>query len=364
MAAAESDSLISFIASMSGEGNLRVEENLGEGFVRLRVSEAERRQAKHDIQHVEDIVIELLRNARDAGAKNVYVATTTDEGVRTLVVLDDGCGIPADMHERIFEARVTSKLETMSQDRWGIHGRGMALFSIRQSARTAEVVSSDVGLGSSFRVVVDTASLDERADQSTWPTVEKQDDGSYACVRGPHNIVRSVCEFALEELDTLNVYLGSPAEIAATLYKQASGSLDASQLLFLDSEDAVPVVDRLGFASDAADFMRIAASIGIDLSERTAHRILAGSIKPQRTVRSRILRERVRKPATQAEVDLSRDPRGLKIASEDLESFSRALERDFGQIAEGYYLYLKDEPRIKVGRDTITVTFEVGKEEC
>ena len=72
---AEANELISFVASMTGEGNLRVEENLGEGFVRLRVSEAERRQAKHDIQHVEDIVIELLRNARDAGASQIFLAT-------------------------------------------------------------------------------------------------------------------------------------------------------------------------------------------------------------------------------------------------------------------------------------------------
>ena len=79
----DANELISFIASMSGEGNLRVEENLGEGYVRLRVSEAERRQAKHDIQHVEDIVIEMLRNARDAGADKVYLATTKEDGVRT-----------------------------------------------------------------------------------------------------------------------------------------------------------------------------------------------------------------------------------------------------------------------------------------
>ena len=109
--------LISFIASMSGEGNLRVEENLGEGFVRLRVSEAERRQAKHDIQHVEDIVVEMLRNARDAGARNIYVATSKEEGVRTLLFIDDGDGVPEDMRERIFDARVTSKLESMKMDR-------------------------------------------------------------------------------------------------------------------------------------------------------------------------------------------------------------------------------------------------------
>ena len=104
----DANELISFIASMSGEGNLRVEENLGEGYVRLRVSEAERRQAKHDIQHVEDIVIEMLRNARDAGADKVYLATTKEDGVRTLVFLDNGSGVPQDMQERIFDARVTS----------------------------------------------------------------------------------------------------------------------------------------------------------------------------------------------------------------------------------------------------------------
>ena len=98
---ADAQQLISFIASMTGEGNLRVEENLGEGFVRLRVAEAERRQAKHDIQHVEDIVIEMLRNARDARATSMYVATSKEGGVRTLLFLDNGSGVPQDMHERI-----------------------------------------------------------------------------------------------------------------------------------------------------------------------------------------------------------------------------------------------------------------------
>ncbi len=182
---ADGNDLISFIASMSGEGNLRVEENLGSGFVRLRVSEAERRQAKHDIQHVEDIVVEMLRNARDAGAQNIYVATYKEEGVRTLLFLDDGAGVPQDMQERIFDARVTSKLESMKMDRWGVHGRGMALFSIRQNTTTSEVVTSGAGLGSSFRVVVDTSELSERADQSSWPQTSKGDDGSLSVSRDP-----------------------------------------------------------------------------------------------------------------------------------------------------------------------------------
>ena len=64
-------SLVDFVASMGGERSLRVEENYGDGFVRLRVAEAERRQAKHDIRCIEDVVIEMLRNSRDAGAETL-----------------------------------------------------------------------------------------------------------------------------------------------------------------------------------------------------------------------------------------------------------------------------------------------------
>lgn len=101
--------LVDFISAAGQERSLRVEEDLGGGYVRLRVSEAERRQARHDIRCVEDAVIELLRNARDAGARHVYLATSKDGDVRTLVVLDDGRGIPKGLRERIFDARVTSK---------------------------------------------------------------------------------------------------------------------------------------------------------------------------------------------------------------------------------------------------------------
>ena len=359
----DTNELISFIASMSGEGNLRVEENLGEGFVRLRVSEAERRQAKHDIQHVEDIVIEMLRNARDAGATRIYLATAKEEGTRTLLFFDDGSGVPEDMRERIFDARVTSKLETMKMDRWGVHGRGMALFSIRQNVTSAEVVTSAPDRGSSFKVVVDTDSLGERSDQSSWPVASKDEEGNFVCSRGPHNIVRTACEFALEELHSCDVYLGTPTEIAATMYSHASATLDATKLLFIDDEASLPIVSRLGFASDAADFMRIASSIGVDISERTAHRILAGAIPPVKSVSSRLLRERESHPQHAGDVDLLRDRRGLKIAKDDLASFSRSLERDFEELAQRYYITLTGEPKIRVAKDRITVSFPIDKGE-
>ena len=317
----DANELISFIASMSGEGNLRVEENLGEGYVRLRVSEAERRQAKHDIQHVEDIVIEMLRNARDAGADQVYLATTKEDGVRTLV------------------------------------------FSIKQNTDEARVVTSGVDLGSAFKVSVAADRLSERADQSSWPQAVKDEDGRYVCARGPHNIIRAACEFALEELRGCDVYLGSPSEIAATLYAQASSRLDTSRLLFIDDENELPVVDRLGLASDAEDFIRICSGLGLEMSERTAHRILAGQIKPVRGVTARLLRERDSSSHAPAPVDLAKDRRGLRIAKDDMAQFSLAVERDFNDLAARYYLNLCGDPKIRVSRDRITVTFDLAKEE-
>lgn len=359
----DTNELISFIASMSGEGNLRVEENLGEGFVRLRVSEAERRQAKHDIQHVEDIVIEMLRNARDAGATRIYVATFKEEGMRSLLFLDNGCGVPEDMRDRIFDARVTSKLESMKMDRWGVHGRGMALFSIRQNVDDVEVVASGKDLGSSFKVLVNTNVLNERADQSSWPIASKDETGAYRCARGPHNILRTVCDFSLEEMHGCDVFIGSPTEIAATLYSHARGELDASRLLFLDNESTLPVTTRLGFAADAAEFMRIAETIGIDISERTAHRILSGAIAPLRSALSRLLRERDGNAPRLNEVDLVKDRRGLKIAPDDLSRFSRDVERCFEDLAQRYYLNMAGDPKIRVMKDRIMVSFPIEKGE-
>ena len=357
-----SGGLADFVSSLGGDRALRVEESLGEGFVRLRVAEAERRQAKHDVRCVEDAVMEMLRNARDAGARHIYVATTREGDLRTTTMLDDGSGIPEDMHERVFEARVTSKLETVHMDRWGIHGRGMALFSIRENAVSAEVVSSAPGKGTALRVVTDVNALPERADQSSWPAVGTDEDGRETCVRGPHNIVRTCCEFALEERGTCEVYLGSPAEVVATARARAPRSVDGSDLLFMDSLDELPVVERLRAAADARELRDQAAALGLEMSERTAHRIVSGQIRPLRGVAARLTRsgDVDRASAGEREVDLERDRRGLRIAPADAEEFSRLMERDFSMIADRYYLTLSAAPRVRVSGHRLTVTFDLA----
>lgn len=359
----DNEDLADFISSVSGEDLLAVEESFGDGYVRLRTAEAERRQAKHDIRSVEDIVIELLRNARDADASHIFVATGRSESSRTITVLDDGEGIPPEMHERIFEPRVTSKLDSMVVDHWGVHGRGMALYSIRCNALSALVKSSDKGLGSSFEVDVDLNALPEKTDQSNMPELEKDEEGELVVGRGPHNIARTVVEFALESKDRLSVYLGSPTDIAATLVERGRRNLDDKELLFCDDVEKLPVCLRPAAAADAAELVEICASLGIPISERTAHRILAGQI-PSSEPPLKQLNRAYLKSATRPKrgESMYKDKRGLKIAPEDLSRFSSALEEAFSTISGRYFLELSGTPKVTVGKDCITVKFPIDKE--
>lgn len=354
------DDLIDFVSSVSGDDYLKVEETLGDGFVRLCTAEAERRQAKHDIRHVEDIVIEMLRNARDAGANKIFLATTKGESNRSLSFLDNGCGIPQTMQGHIFEPRVTSKLETMVMDSWGVHGRGMALYSIKENASRAIVVSSEIDLGSAFYVDVDLEALPERHDQSTLPMLVKEEDGTRRIARGPHNIIRTVLEFALEEPD-VDVYLGSPSEICATLIHLGQRLLSYEDLFFADDSSKLPLFVRPATCADASELVNMSEKLGLAISERTAHRILAADIKSLRPLISKLVPQDAKDKTRQ--VDLFKDNRGLKIGKDDLQSFSRSLEGAFMPLGSRYYLSLKDSPTIRVGKDAITVRFEIDKED-
>lgn len=358
----DADRLIEFVSTVSGDAYLKVEENLGDGFVRLKISEAERRQAKHDIRSFEDVVVELLRNSRDAHAQRIFVATSRDGDSRTMTVIDDGIGVPPQLHAAIFEPRVTSKLETMVMDRWGVHGRGMALFSVKSNVSSVTVACSDLHRGMALRVVADVVtSLPERADQSTWPVVERDpEDGRIKVVRGPHNIVRRVVEFACEHPE-IDLYLGSPTEILATLHWTARDLLDTSDLMFCDDRSRMLVWHRPAVGADAAELVEIADELGLSISERTAHRVLAGDLAPLDPVVAQAVVED--EPATPSAPDIYRDRRSLRIHHADLDSFRRELEKAFDVISERYYLNLKGEPKVTVGSNEIRVRFSVEKDD-
>ena len=353
--------LIDFVSSVEGDAHLAIEENLGDGFVRLRTAEAERRQAKHDIRCVEDIVIEMLRNARDAHARHIYLASWREDKLRHLTFVDDGDGVPEALQEAIFEPRVTSKLETMVMDRWGVHGRGMALYSIRANSLDAHLAVSREGEGSSFAVETDTEELAERSDQSSYPKLSRDpEDGKLHVESGPHNIVRTCVEFALAERERVSVYLGTPADTVAALIVRGRRALDDERLLFCDDVSELPVCLRAAAATDAAELVSIAEQLALPISERTAHRILSGQIAPASCPLSKLVGgARAREPKAPS---IYKDRRGLKVGKEDLERFRRALEGSFDTLAQRYFIQLADAPKVHVGKDAITVRFPIEKE--
>lgn len=353
--------LSQFIDTVCGESRLRVEADLGDGFVRLRSSEAERRQAAQDIRSSEDVVIELLRNARDAGARHIFLATQKAGDRRLITVVDDGSGIPAALHERIFEPRVTSKLDTAHMDKWGMHGRGMALYSIAVNAMEARVRASAPGLGTSIAVTCDTESLGEKTDQSTFPRFEATGDGALS-MRGPKNIVRTAAEFALEHRDLCTVTIGTATEIAATLYAYGAAALSAALRAFPGDAAAVPLVKRLALAVDDRHLASMAEEMGLSLSARSARRVLDGDIPPAPSLMERLEHESFpRRAPARRRAAAKADARGFKLAPEDAALLGERVASAFQDMADRYFLEGVGEPKVTATAEAVHITIPIDK---
>ena len=343
--------LLNFVSSLTGGDGMRVEESLGSGYVRLRVSEAERRQAKHDIRCVEDAVIELLRNARDAGARHIFVATSREGDLRTVIVVDDGSGIPSHMQQRVFEARVTSKLDTLTMDQWGVHGRGMALFSIKECAQNARVCWSAPGAGCALEACFDVNEIAERADQSSWPQVVTEK--GKRVVRGPRNIIRTCTEFALECEGRCNVYVGSSSEILASM--RWVGERDTSPIL---DESLERVTVQAARCADARELAEFGSKLGMNLSTRTTHRIIKGQIERQRNICSIVAPQKSQTGARKAS---NGDMRTPTLSEEDRAAFTATMESAFKDLGERYYVRLVGTPSVRMSAGRLVVTFEFNE---
>jgi len=354
----ESNSLQEFVESVNGTSHLRVEHDFGDGFVRLQTTEAERRQAAQDIQCSEHIVLELLRNARDAHASHIFVAMSRDDSKRILTVIDDGDGIPATMHQHVFEPRVTSKLDTSHKDAWGLHGRGMALYSIHVNAESASVVCSSPKLGTSISVTTDTTQLPERTDQSTFPTFELSEPGKVN-IRGPRNILRTICEFAIECRSECSVFVGSPAEICAALYRYGQATLSAIDRLFCEDVESLMATKRLATSADPYEFTEISASLGLSISERTARRIIEGEIDAPDPILERIAlrangkagRDKHNKKAAATNI-----ARSVHLDEKDKLALSASVRSAYETIAQKYYLNPDVEATVKTNAGRILIS--------
>jgi hypothetical protein len=224
--------------------------DLGAGFARLTGVEGARRGPSR-ITHVEDALLELLRNARDAGATSIYVASTLRERrYRTLTVIDNGHGIPASHRDLILEPGVTTRhLDPVIDDPSSSpHGAGLSLYQIRSRSLKTKVLSpSDP---TSIQATFDTNNLPERALQST--------------TRPSKSNLRATLQHFTETTNTrgkprpLDAYYGPPARILATL---------------LYNRIIPPERDGRRLRAEAA-------SLGLGVSIRSVQRIMRGELGP------------------------------------------------------------------------------------
>ncbi len=220
--------------------------DLGSGFARLTGIEGARRGPSY-IHSVEDAFLEMLRNARDAGARNIYVASALRaRRYRTLTVLDDGHGIPEPYKDLIFEPGVTNRhLQSESAKSTSIES-GLSLYHIKNIALQAKVLSTT--RPTSIRVTFDTRRMPERALQSeTRPSLS--------------NLPGTVRSFLANTSSTLNpaIYYGSPSAMMATALKNR--------------------IIQTNETTDARLLVEEGERLGISVSTRTVQRILHGEIK-------------------------------------------------------------------------------------
>ncbi|MHB8739881.1 MAG: ATP-binding protein, partial [Coriobacteriia bacterium] len=156
--------------------------------------------------------------------------------------------------------------------------------------------------------------------------------------------------------------LGTPTEVLATLHTLGRTHLDIADLMFCEDLDRLLVWQRPAACSDAAELTDIAEQIALPVSERTSHRVLAGELSSLEPLLASLVAPDD-EADTQVKPDIYRDRRSLRIHHGDLTAFRTELTRAFDVLAERYYLNLKGEPKVTVGRDSVTVRFSVEKED-
>lgn len=169
----------------------------------------------------------------------------------------------------------------------------MALYSIKTNSEDAYVVNSNTNLGCSIFVKSNITKLPEKKDQSTFPLFFIN-EGLEIQSRGPKNIIRTCCEFAIENRNKVNVYLGSYSEIASTIFFIYKNKVNI-KYIFNEPTSNTPLIETLAYSADDKEFVAYAKRIGLNFSSRTARRIMNKQIKPSTSLLQQIINNNIKK---------------------------------------------------------------------
>ncbi len=372
------------LSELKIKDSLNIEEDLGDGYVRLKISEAERRQALQDINCVEDIIVELLRNSRDADSRNIFIGTKKIEDKRRKIYfVDDGNGIPPNLQNLIFESRVTSKLENGIKDPYGFHGRGMALFSIKLNVDDIAIVFSEKSKGASFYVDVDLLKIPEKKDQSILPQIIKM-DGDLSIIGGVNNIIKTIIEFQLQNKD-INFFYGSPTQILTTMREvlRKDGRQDNypkfdewDKLSEFIQKDNIKVTE-IPILTDNYNLMEIISKkiFNMDISQRGIQRIIYNEIKalePLKIDPGNNLREQKISGLDEDKTSKKPDERLIlydesKLASrfkdEEIRCIIKTVEDKIKELGDKYFITVGENIEYKKANNIIKLSIELKQKE-
>lgn len=130
-------------------------EQLGGGEVEWRFSSADRVQVLAREAELREVLVNVLENARQAGARRVDIELERDADRVTVLVRDDGQGIPREQLSRIFEPRFSTKSSGS--------GLGLAISRALISSWGGNIeVTSRPGGGTEVRIVLSIARSTDR----------------------------------------------------------------------------------------------------------------------------------------------------------------------------------------------------------
>jgi hypothetical protein len=286
--------------------------DLGAGFARLSGVEGLRRSPGR-LRSVEDALFELLRNSRDAGARNVYVASSLGaRRFRHLVVIDDGRGIPETHKQLVFEPGVTTRhlnpvpespAQELPRAQNTSHGAGLSLYHVKTVALSAEVLSASSP--TVVKIVFDTRFLPEKRLQSnTRPSKT--------------NLPATLTRFLAESgPNPPHLYHASPSRILSRL---------------LNHRIIQARLESQGNDGEARRVREEALGLGLEVSLRTVQRVLGGGISAAGEVMVDSLSEGRDLVGEKSSVARQDDPGGpiLSVGAEDLAEIRAVLGRAAG----------------------------------